>query len=124
MHSIMMVALQISEELAGTIKTEATLRGVSVEDYLRAAIRRERTLAARQKIEGEQEWWLSLPLSERAKYQWEFVAVHNQKLVDHDKDRDVLFKRIWERYGKTPVLIMPAEGPRDIRIYSPRLVRQ
>ena len=70
MHSIMMVALQISEELAGTIKTEATLRGVSVEDYLRAAIRRERTLAARQKIEGEQEWWLSLPLSERAKYQW------------------------------------------------------
>jgi hypothetical protein len=119
-----MVALQISEELAGTIKTEATLRGVSVENYLRSAIRRERTIAERQKIEGEQEWWLNLPLSERAKYQGEFIAVHNQELVDHDKDDAVLYKRIRTKYGKTPVLIMPAEGPREIRIYSPRLVPQ
>jgi hypothetical protein len=118
-----MTILQISEELAGTIQWEAKTRGLSVEDYLCAAVRRERTLAERQKIEQEQEWWLSLPLRKRAKYEGQSVAIHNQKLIDHDKDEKALYKRIREKYGKTPVLVMPAEGPREIRILSPRLVR-
>jgi hypothetical protein len=118
------MVLQISDKLVGEIQKEAKGRGVSVEDYLQSAIRRERTLAARQKIEQEQEWWLGLPLSKRARYEGEYVAVHNQELVDHNKDKAALYKRIREKYGKTPVLIMPAEGPKEIRIYSPRLVRQ
>jgi len=119
-----MVAIQISEDLAERIKKEATLRGISVEDYLRTAIQRERTVAARLKIETEQEWWLSLPLTKRAKYEGKFVAIHNQKIVDHDKDEAALYKRMRKKYGKTSVLIMPAEGPREIRMYSPKLVRQ
>jgi hypothetical protein len=119
-----MVTLQISDELAGTIEKEAKLRGVSVEDYLRSAIRHERTVAARLKIEQEQEWWLGLPLAKRAKYQGEFVAIHNQELIDHDKNEEALYKRTRKKYGKVSVLIMPAEGPREIRMYSPRLVRQ
>jgi len=118
-----MTTLQVSKELAGTIQREAKTRGMSVDDYLRSVIQRERTLKARQKIEQEQEWWLALPLSERAKYEGEFIAVHDQKLIDHDKDETALNRRIREKYGKTPVLVMPAEGPREIRIYSPQLVR-
>ncbi|MEW6029471.1 MAG: DUF5678 domain-containing protein [Chloroflexota bacterium] len=119
-----MATFKISEELAGTIQKEAMLRGMSVEDYLQSAVRRERTISARVKIESEQEWWLGLPLSQRAKYEGEFVAIHNRKLVDHDKDEQALYARTRKKFGKTPVLIMPAEGPREIRIYSPRLVRQ
>ncbi|MEW5939495.1 MAG: hypothetical protein AB1750_07530 [Chloroflexota bacterium] len=118
-----MVTLQVSDELAGTIKTEATLRGVSVEKYLRSAVQRERTLSARQKIEEEQAWWLGLPLSERAKYEGKFVAIHERKLVDHDLDRLALYQRVRKNFGNLPVLIMPAEGPREIRVYSPRLAR-
>ncbi len=81
-------------------------------------------MAARLKIESEQEWWLNLPLSRRAKYEGEFVAIHSRKVVDHDKDEAALYARTRKKYGKTPVLIMPAEGPREIRIYSPRLARQ
>lgn len=119
-----MITLHISEELAGTIKEEATIRGVSIEEYLRSAIQRERTLTARQKMEQDQVWWLSLPLSKRVKYEGEFIAVHNQKLIDHDKDDAILYKRVRKKYEKTPVLVMPAEGPKEIRMISPRIVRQ
>ncbi len=118
-----MTVLQISEELAGKIQEEAKTRGVSIEEYLASAIRRERTLAARQKIEQEQAWWLALSLSERARYEGEYIAVHNKKLIDHDEDETALSRRIREKYGNTPVLIMPAEGPRELHIYSPRVIR-
>lgn len=118
-----MTALHISDELAGSIQREARDRGISVEEYLRLAIRRERTLNARSIIEAEQEWWLGLPLSERAKYEGEYIAVHRQQLVDHDIDQSALYRRIREKFGSTHVLIMPAEGPQDIRILSPRFVR-
>ena len=119
-----MTILQISDDLAVEISSEAEIRGLPVEDFLRAAVRRERTLADRRKIEQEQAWWLSLPLSERAKYEGEFVAVHNQTLIDHDRDEKVLYHRVRARYGKTAVLIMSADGPREIRILSPRLAQE
>ena len=117
-----MTPLQISDELAREIWNEAEMRGLPVEDFLRAVIRRERTLADRRKIEQEQAWWLSLPLSERAKYAGQCVAVHDQTLIDYDPDETALHRRIRAKYGKTAVLIMPADGPREIRILSPRLV--
>lgn len=119
-----MTELQISKESALTIQREAKSRGISIEEYLKSTIRRERTLAARQKIEQEQEWWLTLSLHERAKYEGQFVAVHNKKLIDHDKDEIILTQRIRSQYGNTPVLIMPAEGPREFNVYSPRLARE
>jgi hypothetical protein len=117
-----MITLQVSNELAQEIGSEAQTRGLPVEDFLRAIIRRERTLADRDKIEKEQAWWLSQPLTERAKYAGKFVAVHNQTLADYDQDEKVLYRRVRARYGNTAVLIMSAEGPREIRIFSPRLV--
>ena len=117
-----MTALQISDELAQEIWQEAETRGLPVEDFLKAVVRRERTLADRRKIEQEQTWWFSLPLSERTKYQGHFVAVHQQTLIDHDPDEQALYQRIRAEYGQIAVLIMPAEGPHEIRIVSPRLI--
>jgi hypothetical protein len=116
-----MAVLQVSEDLVQAIQDEATIRGLTIESFLHGAVARERTLSDRRKIEREQGWWLSLPLSERAKYEGEFVAVHNYQLVDHDIDRIELYRRVRERYGNTAVLIMPAEGPREIVIRSPTL---
>lgn len=118
------MVLHISDELAVVIQQEAKTRGKSVEDFLKVAIQRERALTERQQIEQEQEWWINLPLSERAKYEGKYIAVHNKKLVDHDQSEMQLYFRVREKYGKTPVLIMPAEGPREIRIYSPQIVQR
>lgn len=116
-----MAVLQVSEDLVQSIQEEATLRGLSVESFLHGAVARERTLSDRRKIEREQAWWLSLPLSERAKYEGEYVAVHGLQLVDHDRDRAALYRRVHARYGNTAILIMPAEGPREIVMRSPRI---
>jgi len=111
-----MTTLQISDELAQEIWSEAKMRGLPVEDFLRVVIRRERTLADRRKIEQEQAWWLNLPLGERVKYEGKFVAVHNQTLVDYDHDEQALYHRVRAKYGNTAVLLMPADGPREILI--------
>lgn len=108
---------QISEELANKIHREAETRGVSIEEYLRSTILRESIFLARQKIEQEQKWWLSQSLNQRAKYEGEYIAVHNKKLIDHDKDEIGLTRRIREKYGNTPILIMPAEGPRELNVH-------
>jgi hypothetical protein len=113
--------LQISEELAGAIQKEAEARGITVEDFLKSAIQRERSLAERHKIGEEQEWWENHSLKERARYAGEYIAIHNKRLVDHDKNESKLYARVREKFGNIPVLIMPAEGPQDIRIFSPRI---
>jgi len=45
-------------------------------------------------------------------------------LIDHDEDEAALHRRVRAKYGKAAILIMPANGPRDIYIRSPRLVRE
>ncbi|MBI3913065.1 MAG: hypothetical protein HY327_02545 [Chloroflexi bacterium] len=119
-----MSSLPISEELTQEIRSEAKTRGMDVEDFLHAVLRRERTLADRRKIEEEQEWWLSCSLNERAQYEGKSVAIHNRAVVDSDTDETALYQRVRVQYGKAAVLIMPAEGPREIHILSPRLVRE
>ena len=118
------MALHISEELANIIQNEAKSQGKSIEDFLKSVVRRERTLADRQKIEAEQEWWENLSPAERRKYQGKFIAVHHKKIVDHDKDESALYARVREKFGNLPVLIMPAEGPREVHILSPRVAQQ
>ena len=118
-----MIPLQVSDELAQEISSEANTRGMDIENFLKAAVRRERTLADRRTIEQEQDWWLSQSLGERAKYEGKFVAVHNRTLVDCDADESVLYRRVRARFGNIAVLIMPADGPREIRIFSPRLAQ-
>lgn len=117
------MVLQISDHLAKTIQEEATVRGLSVETFLQSAVLRERTLADRQKIEAEQEWWLKQSLKERAKYEGKYVAINNKQLIDQDKNDLALRQRVRAKYGKTPILIIAAEGPREIRIFSPQLVK-
>ena len=53
----------------------------------------------------------------------EYVAIHNREVVDHDSDEGLLRKRIRTAYGKTPILLTPADGKREYRITSTRLTR-
>ncbi|MBI1295682.1 hypothetical protein GC175_12080 [bacterium] len=118
-----MVTLQVSDELASTIQTAASQQHMSVEEYLLQVVRRERTLAQQRKVEDEMAWWFAQPMVQRARYEGEFIAVHEHEVVDHDQDKVALHRRIRAKYGQTAVLIIPAEGPRDILIYSPQLDR-
>jgi hypothetical protein len=114
--------LDIPATLADTISAEAQARGLSVSDFLEAVLRTDRLAAERQAVELEQTWWLGRPLSERAPYEGQYVAVCGQEVVDSDLNRAALRARIRARFGRRPVLIMPSEGPREVHIVSPRIV--
>jgi len=119
-----MTDLHVPAELADEIRREAEAEGTTTEAVLAAAWRHYRTLAQRKKIEAEMAWWESRPPEERARYAGEYVAVHNKEVVDHDPDPVALNGRVRKRFGRIAVMMIPAEGPREIRILSPRLERR
>jgi hypothetical protein len=120
---IVMTELQVPAELVDEIRREAEAEGMTAEAVLTAAWRHYRTLAQRKKIEAEMAWWESRSPEERTRFTGEYVAVHNKEVVDHDPDRVALHQRIRKRFGRIAVLMIPAEGPREIRMPSFRLER-
>jgi hypothetical protein len=113
----------LNDPLASEIRRVAETEGVPAEELIEIALRQYRFQAQRKKIDAEITWWRSQPSSVRARYRSEFVAVHQQSVVDHDRDEDVLRQRVRSKYGKTAILFAPAEGERDFKIVSTRLAR-
>ena len=111
----------VHEPLASQIRQEAEQAAVDAENLIATAVRHYRFQAQRRKIEAEAEWWRGVPVEVRARYAGEFIAVHDKAVLDHDRDEEALRKRIRTRYGKTSILITPAEGRREFRIVSTRL---
>ena len=117
-----MTDLPISESLAQQLQQTAEEKGLSVAVYLEEMMWEERAQRQRRKIHEEQSWWLSRSLSTRARYEGQYVALHNRQVVDSDADVDALHRRVRSRYGSTAVAIIPAEGPRAFKIYGGRIV--
>ena len=113
----------LGEPLASQIRREAESRGIGVESLIETALRHYRFQSQREKIDTESDWWRTVSSEIRARYAGEYVAVHNKEVVDHDRDEEVLRKRIRAKYGKTAVLLTPAEGRPELRIVSTRLAR-
>lgn len=118
-----MTHLPVSDELIEEIRLEAEAEGVTIEAVLLAAWRHYRTLAQQKKVEAELEWWKRQAAEVQVPYAGEHVAVHHQAVVDHDPDPVALHERVRQRFGKEAVLLIPAEGPRDIRLVSFRAER-
>ena len=117
-----MTDLPISESLAQQLQQTAEEKGLSVAVYLEEMMWEERAQRQRRKIHEEQSWWLSRSLNTRARYEGQYVALHNEQVVDSDADVDALHRRVRSRYGSTAVAIIPAEGPREFKIYGGRIV--
>ena len=54
-------------------------------------------------------------------YSGEYIAIVDQRVVDHDPDFDPLARRTFKQYGVRPIC-MPKVGRREIRVRSPRRV--
>lgn len=116
-----MSELVVHEPLASEIRDAARAEGMDAESLLAAALRHYRFQAQRNKVDDESRWWRDAPGEMRAKYAGEHVAIHSHAVVDHDRDEDVLRRRIRAHYGKTAVLITRADGPGELRFVSTRL---
>jgi hypothetical protein len=58
----------------------------------------------------------------RQNYPGEYVAIFQQRLIDHDPDLSALFKRIEERYPDTFVIVRPVREEPEI-VYQDRSIR-
>jgi len=78
-----------------------------------------------RKIQAESRAFDALKADLLAKYPGEYVAVHNGEVIDHNPELRTLHLRVYEKYGRTPVLLKQVlAGPeRELVIRSPRLER-
>lgn len=107
------------EELAQTAETQqtdlTTVMIQAVEHYLR--------VQAQQAIDREQRAYAAQHAQLASRYAGEYIAMYQERLVDHDLDRAALGQRVRARYGRAPVLITPvlAQPQQVITVRSPRL---
>lgn len=79
----------------------------------------------RDLMEQEQAAYARLRDSLLATHEGQYVAIHGGELVDSDPDQTALLRRIDARFPNEVVHLrrVTREPDRELRIYSPRLVR-
>lgn len=113
-----MSEIVLHEPLASQLRQDAEAAGLPVENLIEAALRHYRFQAQRKKLAAEAAWWQSVAPEVRAQFTGEFVAVHQQVVIDHDHDETALRQRVRAHLPKTAVLIAPAQGRREVRLIS------
>jgi len=100
-----MDTIVLRTDLRETLEKDAEQEARSVNDLVNEAV--ERYLRERQQVKLDQEIlaYEAMHAELRQKYLGQWVAVHEQKLVDHDSDGSALYRRIRARYGQTSVLL-------------------
>jgi len=111
----------LTQDLAESLASAADQMETSVEALIQEAVRQYLATRRREQIEQEivayeamhARLWQDLP------GMW--VAIHNGELVDHDRDKVELYRRVHQRFGKKPVLMreVKAEATEDIWLRTP-----
>jgi predicted transcriptional regulator len=100
-------------ELIKQIERLAQTTSQSVEKVLETAVHTYLDELERETIHTETEAFWAMHDELLKKYPDQHVALHQGKVIDHDKDASCLEKRVRERFGWQPVLIAPVKsGPR------------
>ena len=121
-----METITLRADLQTTLKASASLEDRSINELVNEAV--ERYLIQRQlaKIDAEIEAYQRLHPMLRQAHLGQWVAVHEQQLVDFDIDRAALYHRVRQKYGLRPVLIRQvAEQPEeDLLVRTPSAGRR
>lgn len=121
----------VPTELAREAKAVAARRGSTLTAFAIASLERslhqggeDRELADDDLAQGRR--WCELHRDELlARYDGEYVAVHEGSVVDHDRDFDALASRVFERLGSRPVLMPRIQRDEArARLRSPRTARR
>lgn len=78
---------------------------------------REKNDRRRVKIRKEKRWWESQSPVFRLKYGDQYVAIHEEQVVDSDINLSDLSKRIRDRFGSIAVAITLASRPPNFTIH-------
>ncbi|OGO43460.1 MAG: hypothetical protein A2Z04_06410 [Chloroflexi bacterium RBG_16_57_9] len=116
-----MDVIVLRSDLRETLKKDAEQEARSVNDLVNEAV--EHYLRERQqaKLDTEIAAYEAMHDELRQKYLGEWVAVHDQKLVEHDSDGLALYRRVRARFGRISVLIrqVTEESVEEVWIRTP-----
>lgn len=115
--------ISIPESVINDLNELIRWEGAPIEQVLDRALQHYRRELGRRKIDVEAETYKRKYPRLRAKYFGDYIAMHNGRVVDHDRDLVVLNRRIRKRFGRTPVLMrLVEEEPERVLVFrSPRL---
>jgi len=105
-----MSGIALRDDLRETLEKNAEQESRSVDDIVNEAVGLYLRERQRAKLDREIAAYEAMHAELRQKYLGQWVAVHDQKLVDHDPDGSALYQRIRAKYGKTSVLIRQVMG--------------
>ena len=67
-----------------------------------------------RKFDKDLDWFLENSEKLKKEYKGEYVAVKEQKIVDHDKDAKILLKRMKGKYGDISSLVVEYVNERKV----------
>lgn len=119
------VPIQLETALVARLREAAEWKGITLEEATEEAIRDYFYQYSYEKVAKEQAAYEQLRPGLLKKYRGQYVAIHNGEVVEHALDMSVLTKKVFKRYGHTPMLrIQVTEEPLpDIKTHGLRLVR-
>lgn len=118
-----MTTISLDPKLREQIESAAGAEEVDAQSFVEKAIRAYLTQLQREKIRAETEAFNAQYEKLKAKYPGQYVAVHQGSVIDHGPDLRKLHLRVYERLGRTPVLLkrITDEPERALVFGSPRL---
>lgn len=120
-----MLTVTLQPDIAEQISDLASTNQISADHFVDKALRAYMAQYRREKIRAETETFKRQQEILLATYADQYVAMHNGQVIDHDADLRTLHLRVFERLGRTPVLLkkVTREPERELVFRSPRFER-
>lgn len=111
----------LPQDLAESLASAADQMETSVEALIQEAIRQYLAVRRRDQIEHEIAAYEAMHARLWHEMPGMWVAIHNGELVDQDRDRVELYRRVRQRFGNKPVLMrkIRAEAVEEIWLRTP-----
>ncbi len=100
-----METIELRSDLREMLERDAERESRSVNEVVNRAVELYLREQQRKKLAREIEAYEAMHSQLKADYLGQYVAIHEQKLVDHDRELAPLYRRIRARYGKISVLM-------------------
>jgi hypothetical protein len=115
--------IEIRPDLLSSLRQDAERQARSVSDLVNEAVEGYLRERDREKLEAEIAAFTAMHAELKQRYFGEWVAVHEGRVIDHDRELAPLYARIRQLYPRTAVLMrqVEEEPERDLMIRSPRV---
>jgi hypothetical protein len=121
-----MTTIQLVPNLAEQIENLVGIDEASAQAFIENAVRTYIARLHRDKFRKENEAFMTQHEARQAAYPGRYVAMHQDKVIDHDADLRTLHLWVYQRVGHTPILLKKVTDvtvSRELIFRSPRLQR-